>query len=1139
MALMSPFAVHQVPSAASLVDDRDLRSGVLEMPMESLGPLWGNDEFFPWFVGDRLGEASHPGPFDLVVGCTNPSGLRGKETMAVSQGPGIWTYSESHLSAITQKTAARALKAAAQQDGRHVRVHFGAPAALRSNSTWAGTHTGVTCVSDYRSKALQIQWPPDLWASGRILATQHFISGQVLTLISLYGLPRGPTWPQARQQMNDILSFVSQTFIFGHQGHVIVAGDFNFGPQELDHFHLWRSMDWNTAQEHAIQNWGHAWVPTCKGATERDLIWLSPSLLSRFTKISINDVFSEHSSVRVHLTFPDKPQNDLVWPQPSQIPWDSVDWTGWETACSQQTFVDPDDSDELYAALASNFENSLTGHIDVPGKRLHPSQCGRANRKSPILRPITSVGVKPSRPGEIHLRHDLVGTAVLKWFRQLRRIQSYLHAIKANKMTAAAQQYRCELWSCILQAPGFQFGFRAWWEREGFVQLIGRLPLGPPNHEFAQWLYAAFLAAFRRFEAWHLHKKQLSTRVKFERNFQAIFRDLREPCPEQIDTLWDARSYEVIATRRDRCAVLVDKSITPLPTGRWFRNGCELQIQDHIEEMIVFVTWPNLQVGDTLIHQQHTRDDAEVHARLQALWQPRWNRHEAVNLEVLDRASSFVQAYVPRLHFDLDDITPDEWYSSVARLKPTAARGPDGFAKMDLMMMPLFYVKILLRFLTDIEMGKRQWPSQMLMGFVLALAKRPDSHHEDSYRPIVLFSMVYRLWASLRCRQMLSLLETWVHSDAHGFLPGREALASWASIQCAIELALQTGQTLNGLATDLKKAFNNIQRPQWFLLAEHLGLPARLLTPWKSFLGSFTRRFQVHGNLSSELGSNVGFAEGDPLSVMAMVLIDWCLHIYQHALAPPLRTLSFVDNISMLTREQSHLILGFFALKTFLDLWGLELDLTKSYAWCTTATARKTLALLGIQINSDAAELGGSLSLGAARRVRLILARGSKLAHKWQRLKVSRAPLAYKLACLPAAFWSAALHGCLGSVFADTHIHGLRKQAMKALNIRSGGMNSILRLSLADPTTADPGYYQLRTCLFDFRRLVDKCPDILHMWRCYMQHFDGTATSGPFFKLIDLFGQLGWRFTAVPGFVDHDECSHDFLSLSPSVLDRR
>ena len=101
---------------------------------------------------------------------------------------------------------------------------------------------------------------------------------------------------------------------------------------------------------------------------------------------------------------------------------------------------------------------------------------------------------------------------------------------------------------------------------------------------------------------------------------------------------------------------------------------------------------------------------------------------------------------------------------------------------------------------------------------------------------------------------------------------------------------LAAGQTLSGLAVDFTKAFNNIRRPQWFALAQHLGLPDRLLHPWRKFLAKFTRRFQVHNNLSSALTSDVGFGEGDPMSVPAMAILDWALHVYQSQFAPLTRT---------------------------------------------------------------------------------------------------------------------------------------------------------------------------------------------------------------------------------------------------------
>ena len=553
--------------------------------------------------------------------------------------------------------------------------------------------------------------------------------------------------------------------------------------------------------------------------------------------------------------------------------------------------------------------------------------------------------------------------------------------------------------------------------------------------------------------------------------------------------------------------------------------------------MVVFREWPNLVVGDVITCQTHTKSDGEVHSKLIELWQPRWKKLQAVDPSILERASNFVGNFVPQNYFEVSDIQPAEWYRAVSRLKPTAARGPDGFAKLDLLRMPLFYVQILLNFLIDIELGRRVWPRQMLEGFVLALAKFPGAHSAEAYRPIVLFSMVYRVWASLRCRQLLHQLEQFAHSDAHGFMPGRETAQSWLTIQATVELAVQSGQCLAGMATDLKKAFNNIQRPQWFCLGDRIGLPARILAPWKAFLNGFTRRFQVHGNLSDALDSNVGFAEGDPLSVLAMAALDWCLRIYQDALAPPLRTLTFVDNISLMTPDLGHLALGFFTLQAFLELWGLETDLAKSYAWCTSAKHRHLLQQLGISIVSDAAELGGSLTLGAARRVRIFLQRGEKMSARWDRLRLSRAPLAQKQACLPISFWSAALHGSLGCVFSDKHLHDLRKQAMKHLRVRSGGMNALLRLSLATPTTCDPGFYNFKTCLFDFRRLVGKCPELLSMWRIFMRHYNGKPSCGPFYKILDLCTSVGWSFTEVPLFLDHDGCQHDLLQLSRHALE--
>ena len=1091
-----------------------------------------------WSSGHRFGEASHPGPYSsLVIGSTNPGGLRNKEALAVAQGPGIWTYSETHLSAFTQVTSSKALKSVARKEQRLLRTYFSAPAPLRSRSNWAGTWTGVACTSDFSSKQLSIEWPKDLWNSGRVLATQHQIGSQSITVISIYGLPRGPTWPQAATQMNDILGFLTKTFVFGHSGMVAICGDFNFSPHELEQFHLWRSAGWASAQEVAMDRWNFAWTPTCKGATERDLIWLSPAALTVCTGFYVDEVFTDHSSVMVTLDVAESPAHVLTWPRPREIQWDTVDVSAWHEHCNGHDFEPADDSTVFMTQFSQHFEDSLTGYIGPNGAALHPTQRGRAKRLKPEKRSLQPTTCKASRQGEVTLEHDLVGTAVLQWFRQLRRIQSYNHAIKSGKLHTEAVLYRTELWTSIMRARGFQPNFVSWWDEQEFFHAVGPLPAQPPNVEQTSLIFEAFHHAFRAFERWHLQQKNRAIQLKYDKTCAALFKDLRNPAPDQIDCLWSSKSYTIIAVRPGSQAVLLDAAVIPKAGAVWYHNGCGLSVDGYQEELLVFHKWPDLQVGDVIVQHTHTSSDAEVHEQLIDLWKPRWQQLHEINPDHWTRVTNFIQSYMPSFEFVLPDITPAQWMRTVKRFKPSAARGADGFAKQDLLNMSPAHISWLLQFLSRVELEDSDWPQQLQQGIVLAIAKHGDAHEAGAYRPIVLFSIIYRCWGSLRSRQLLKLIEGHIHSDAFGFLPGREAMQSWLQVQASVELALVSGQALSGLAVDLVKAFNNIRRPQWFTLARHLGLPERILQPWHKFLASFTRRFQVHNHLSKPLTSDIGFAEGDPLSVPAMAVLDWALHVYQSQYAPMTRTMSFVDNISMMSRFVMNLVWAFFSLRSFLDLWGLEIDIHKSYTWSTLPQTRAELAPLGIQVVEDISELGGSLTFYSAARVRVFLERGVRLEKKWARLRISKAPLAQKLLSLPMVFWASALHGALGCIFADSHLHQLRKKAIAALGLRIGGANPMLRLSLSQPSTADPGYYHLRHCIFDFRRVCHKTPDLLVMWQHFMANFTGRKLPGPFYKIVELFSQVGWSIRVPPIFTDHDGFTHNLFQISNNGLE--
>ena len=94
----------------------------------------------------------------------------------------------------------------------------------------------------------------------------------------------------------------------------------------------------------------------------------------------------------------------------------------------------------------------------------------------------------------------------------------------------------------------------------------------------------------------------------------------------------------------------------------------------------------------------------------------------------------------------------------VNKFKATAARGPDGFSKADLQHMPDAFLDALLGMLHIVETTDADWPAQLTFGTVLGLSKVDDAHEVHHFRPITLFSTIYRTWSRLRTRQMVRQL---------------------------------------------------------------------------------------------------------------------------------------------------------------------------------------------------------------------------------------------------------------------------------------------------------------------------------------------------------------------------------------------
>ena len=309
--------------------------------------------------------------------------------------------------------------------------------------------------------------------------------------------------------------------------------------------------------------------------------------------------------------------------------------------------------------------------------------------------------------------------------------------------------------------------------------------------------------------------------------------------------------------------------------------------------------------------------------------------------------------------------------------------------------MPRPKIEELLSLLHSIEAGSSEWPEQLLLGFVIALAKPNKQQDVQGFRLICLFSAIYHTWASI------------LDPDTKGFLPARSALDLWTTTQCEVELCLQGGGTSTGSCSDISKAFNNLPRSPLLQTGTHMGCPAQILGPWNQFLSGVRRRFVVRDALSAEIFSNSGFPEGDPLSPVAMLIANGIYHAYMKVSVGSIRALSYADNYSGILA----VIHGLNAALACTEMMGLELDQAKSYVWSTSAEHRARLQALDFTVLDHACELGGFLRFGKGTRNAELVKRCQALAPLWQTLTRSRSPLPLKLRVIPGKMWARCRHG--------------------------------------------------------------------------------------------------------------------------------
>lgn len=982
----------------------------------------------------RIGEAAVPGPDGpdetFVLGVCNPSGLPSKAYIFNSTEADLWLVTETHLTRPALRTFRRALMS---HDSQYKWLVHGHEVQPRSQVSDVGKWTGVAAISKWPTRALTYDWDPCMHATGRIVATTSYIAHTWVSGVTIYGTPVGPTHPGARETTEALISAATRRVIQA-VGCRFVAGDFNCDHDASPAIAQLRNLGFQDIQDLWFQQSGCLPRPTCRGKTRRDFVFVSQELAARFVACFVNDqIWPDHAVVCGSFKAGSGSNLRSIWPVPQPLDWSLLppshvgDFVSFDN-CSDCT--------AQYTNLWQNRESKVVETAKLRGKEISQLSLGRAVQTAPRRSNANCPPVKVGRIGDCQPSYLGFNMTHLKWFKQLRRLQSYVRLVEHVCPSPTQNEHRSLLWKSICSASGFAPNFPAWWgSREQCVGEVCTILSCPPPHAEASLIFQAFEWEVREFEKSLTKHRSYERKLRNASSVNHLFRQVKRDQPEQVDVLIQDAQAVVSRVCMDDYAVEFASPVHWRPDEQFFHDGTALQTC-HVEpDKIWLESISNINPGDTIVQPHRIGELDALFDAFRDQWNARWNKHGSVHPDRWQVIVHFARVVIPPVEHPPLHLTPSLLRAIVQSKKKSSATGLDGVSRADLLAST--YTNELLSFVSLFRRAETtgHWPSQLLAGTVRSLAKCREPSSPNHFRPITVFSLVYRLWSSANSRHWLTQLDDQLDSCLFGNRSHRRAADMWRVILDTVEEHHISSTSVCGVVLDLEKAFNTLPRLPTIPTTLALGVHTDTLTAWSGALSGMARHFSIRGSLSEALFSDCGFPEGCGMSCVAMLAIDHLYHLWIQHSCSRTKALSFVDNWELVVADEALVLESFQRVLEFAELLDLTVNKSKTYAWSTSSSGRLALKRAGFVVKSDCRDLGAHLSYTRQIRNSTIKSKILDLSDFWDKLFQCGGSLRQKCRLVMTCAWPRALHAISGSFLGKKHWASLRTRVVQSLRL--------------------------------------------------------------------------------------------------------
>ena len=665
-----------------------------------------------------------------------------------------------------------------------------------------------------------------------------------------------------------------------------------------------------------------------------------------------------------------------------------------------------------------------------------------------------------------------------------------------------------------MRAKGFMPSFADWWVEMSFKAAGAPpvCPVAPPSELIAWTLFDSVAMAVRDLENSLMKQSRQYARFRRCQNPNLVFADIKPPAVPGVDVLLQPLRATVVDVCEDESKLVLDACCDFHLDKPVMREGKPLQIIHHDTDATWVEDISHIRVGSVVSQTRMIGTHSDLAAEFVSAWAARWQRHADVPTQRWETIIAFAKAHLPPNAFSWNPMNAEELHQIIRLKKKSSAHGLDGVRLSDLQRMPATILNAFCDMFNTAEV-KGEWPSQLISGKVVSLAKVPTPRSPSDFRPITVFGLLYRCWSSFHARKALKCLDHILPDTLYGSRQGCHASLLWTRLLWAIEWSYQNEVSLSGIVLDLQKAFNMLPRMAVFEIAAHVGLPTYMLLGWAGALSQMKRYFLIRQSLSEGVESTTGFPEGCGLSCVAMVLVDAVFHRWQEVFFPLCTVLTYVDDWQILCSHHSLISGAQQQLDRFVQAMDLVVDAKKSYTWSVSSEGRKQLRAQATPVKMSAKNLGAHVQFSKRHTNAALMDRVNGLQAIWPRLRLSACSYFSKIRALRVAAWPRALHAIASTTMSEAAFHSLRTGAMKGIDAEAAGANAWLHLGLIEHPCTDPHFWAIIETIRCIRECGD--PDQVVPRLSSMAH--GTSnlpSNGITATLLTRLQVLGWTVSS-------------------------